>query len=98
MEFLGVVIFQDPLKPNVKKVIKSLERNDIYTMIITGDDKYNALNVAMNSEMIPKNSSFFLGYKDKSEIRFGYYSNTEVINKLYSNRNIPNIEASILES
>lgn len=67
-------------------------------MIITGDDKYNALNVAMNSNIISENSDFFLAFRDKDEVRFGYYSNYEVKNKLYSNRNISKIDASMLES
>ena len=67
-------------------------------LIITGDDKYSALNVAMNSNIISQTADFYLAFKDKDEVRFGYYSNTEVKNKLYSNRNITQIEASILES
>ncbi|XP_072114405.1 polyamine-transporting ATPase 13A3-like isoform X1 [Mobula birostris] len=53
MEFLGLIMMQNKLKPCSISVIRELESARIRTVMVTGDNMLTALSVARESGMIP---------------------------------------------
>ncbi|KAK3105212.1 hypothetical protein FSP39_019931 [Pinctada imbricata] len=54
MNFLGLMILQNKLKPQTKPVIHKLMRANIRTVMVTGDMIKTAISVARNCGIIPK--------------------------------------------
>ncbi|XP_038078071.1 probable cation-transporting ATPase 13A3 isoform X1 [Patiria miniata] len=51
LEFLGLMILENKLKPETRPVIEELNRANIRTIMITGDNLLTAINVACKSGM-----------------------------------------------
>ncbi|XP_055502195.1 polyamine-transporting ATPase 13A3 isoform X1 [Leucoraja erinacea] len=52
MEFMGLIIMQNKLKPDTPRVLKELRRANIRTVMVTGDNMLTAVSVARNCGMI----------------------------------------------
>uniref|UniRef100_A0A3Q1FSR2 Polyamine-transporting ATPase 13A3 n=1 Tax=Acanthochromis polyacanthus TaxID=80966 RepID=A0A3Q1FSR2_9TELE len=53
MEFLGLIIMQNKLKPETPGVLQDLHRANIRTVMVTGDNMLTAISVARDCGMIP---------------------------------------------
>ncbi|XP_062868539.1 polyamine-transporting ATPase 13A3 isoform X2 [Trichomycterus rosablanca] len=53
MEFLGLIIMQNKLKPETPRVLEVLSRANIRTVMVTGDNMLTAISVARDCGMIP---------------------------------------------
>ncbi|XP_029904873.1 probable cation-transporting ATPase 13A3 isoform X2 [Myripristis murdjan] len=53
MEFLGLIIMQNKLKPETPKVLQDLHEANIRTIMVTGDNMLTAISVARDCGMIP---------------------------------------------
>ncbi|KAL2089748.1 hypothetical protein ACEWY4_014436 [Coilia grayii] len=53
MEFLGLIIMQNKLKPETPGVLEDLRRANIRTVMVTGDNMLTAISVARDCGMIP---------------------------------------------
>ncbi|KAM7409529.1 hypothetical protein PAMA_001151 [Pampus argenteus] len=53
MEFLGLIIMQNKLKPETPGVLQDLYRANIRTVMVTGDNMLTAISVARDCGMIP---------------------------------------------
>ncbi|XP_062411536.1 polyamine-transporting ATPase 13A3 isoform X2 [Sardina pilchardus] len=53
MEFLGLIIMQNKLKPETPGVLEDLRRAHIRTVMVTGDNMLTAISVARDCGMIP---------------------------------------------
>ncbi|XP_008285779.1 probable cation-transporting ATPase 13A3 [Stegastes partitus] len=53
MEFLGLIIMQNKLKPETPAVLQDLHRANIRTVMVTGDNMLTAISVARDCGMIP---------------------------------------------
>ncbi|XP_075058372.1 putative cation-transporting ATPase 13A4 isoform X2 [Mixophyes fleayi] len=60
MEFLGLLILENRLKPETKPVLDELNAANIRTVMITGDNIQTATTVAKNCGMIPEGSKVIL--------------------------------------
>ncbi|XP_063772480.1 probable cation-transporting ATPase 13A4 [Pseudophryne corroboree] len=60
MEFLGLLILENRLKPESKPVLEELNAANIRTVMITGDNIQTATTVAKNCGMIPECSKVIL--------------------------------------
>ncbi|XP_063772479.1 probable cation-transporting ATPase 13A5 [Pseudophryne corroboree] len=60
MEFLGLLILENRLKPETQPVLEELKAANIRTLMITGDNIQTATTVAKNCGMIPDGSKIFL--------------------------------------
>ncbi|XP_066457981.1 probable cation-transporting ATPase 13A5 isoform X2 [Eleutherodactylus coqui] len=60
MEFLGLLILENRLKPETKPVLEELNTANIRTVMITGDNIQTATTVAKNCGMIPEDSKVIL--------------------------------------
>ncbi|XP_075720182.1 putative cation-transporting ATPase 13A4 [Rhinoderma darwinii] len=60
MEFLGLLILENSLKPETKPVLEELNAANIRTVMITGDNIQTATTVAKNCGMIPESSKVIL--------------------------------------
>ncbi|XP_056421368.1 probable cation-transporting ATPase 13A4 [Hyla sarda] len=60
MDFLGLLILENRLKPETKPVLDELNAANIRTVMITGDNIQTATTVAKNCGMIPENSKVIL--------------------------------------
>ncbi|XP_075056986.1 putative cation-transporting ATPase 13A4 [Mixophyes fleayi] len=60
MEFLGLLILENRLKPETKPVLDELNAANIRTVMITGDNTQTATTVAKNCGMIPEGSQVIL--------------------------------------
>ncbi|XP_075058375.1 putative cation-transporting ATPase 13A4 [Mixophyes fleayi] len=60
MEFLGLLILENRLKPETKPVLEELHKANIRTVMITGDNIQTATTVAKNCCMIPDGSKIIL--------------------------------------
>ncbi|XP_069476247.1 probable cation-transporting ATPase 13A4 [Ambystoma mexicanum] len=56
LEFLGLLILENRLKPETNAILKELSAANIRIVMITGDNIQTATTVAKNSGMIPKRS------------------------------------------
>ncbi|XP_038671734.1 probable cation-transporting ATPase 13A3 isoform X2 [Scyliorhinus canicula] len=52
MEFMGLLIMQNKLKPDSSHVLEELRKANIRTVMVTGDNMLTAVSVARNSGMI----------------------------------------------
>ncbi|XP_035764116.1 probable cation-transporting ATPase 13A3 [Neolamprologus brichardi] len=53
MEFLGLIIMQNKLKPETPGVLQDLHQANIRTVMVTGDNMLTAISVARDCGMIP---------------------------------------------
>lgn len=60
MEFLGLLILENRLKPETSMVLEELQSANIRTVMITGDNIQTATTVAKNCGMIPEGSKVVL--------------------------------------
>ncbi|XP_069460637.1 probable cation-transporting ATPase 13A5 [Ambystoma mexicanum] len=60
LEFLGILVFENQLKPETKPVLQELKDARIRTLMVTGDNLQTALTVARNSGMICETSTSIL--------------------------------------
>ncbi|XP_075717875.1 putative cation-transporting ATPase 13A4 [Rhinoderma darwinii] len=60
MEFLGLLILENRLKPETSMVLEELHAANIRTLMITGDNIQTATTVAKNCGMIPEGSKVVL--------------------------------------
>ncbi|XP_078523057.1 putative cation-transporting ATPase 13A4 [Lissotriton helveticus] len=60
LEFLGLLVMENQLKPETKPVLQELLEARIRTVMVTGDNLQTALTVAKRSGMIPKSSRHIL--------------------------------------
>ncbi|XP_078523058.1 putative cation-transporting ATPase 13A4 [Lissotriton helveticus] len=56
LEFLGLMVMENQLKPETKPVLEELLEAKIRTVMVTGDNLQTALTVAKHSGMIPESS------------------------------------------
>ncbi|XP_057317780.1 polyamine-transporting ATPase 13A3-like [Hydractinia symbiolongicarpus] len=64
LQFLGLIIFENVLKPASKNVIKTLENANIRTIMATGDNLYTAASVAREVDIVKS-------YQKIIEVKFG---------------------------
>ncbi|KAJ1086895.1 hypothetical protein NDU88_000093 [Pleurodeles waltl] len=60
LQFLGLLILENRLKPETSGILKELKVANIHTVMITGDNIQTATTVARKCGMIPKNSQVIL--------------------------------------
>ncbi|KAG9493959.1 hypothetical protein GDO78_001694, partial [Eleutherodactylus coqui] len=60
LEFLGLLILENRLKPETKPVLQELSTANIRTVMITGDNLQTAITVARTSSLVPENSNIIL--------------------------------------
>ncbi|KAM4040349.1 putative cation-transporting ATPase 13A4 [Anomaloglossus baeobatrachus] len=60
MEFLGLLILENRLKPETKPALQELSAANIRTVMITGDNLQTAITVARTSGLVPMNSNVIL--------------------------------------
>ncbi|XP_078523236.1 putative cation-transporting ATPase 13A4 [Lissotriton helveticus] len=60
LEFLGLLVMENQLKPETKPVLEELLEARIRTVMVTGDNLQTALTVGKRSGMIPESSKGFL--------------------------------------
>lgn len=58
--FLGLMVFENRLKPQTTPVIRTLRKADIRNVMVTGDNILTALSVARDCEMIETNDQVIL--------------------------------------
>jgi len=57
LEFLGFIIFENPLKPGTKNTIETLNKASIRSVMCTGDNILTGISVARECNMIDKNAT-----------------------------------------
>uniref|UniRef100_A0A672FZT2 ATPase 13A3 n=1 Tax=Salarias fasciatus TaxID=181472 RepID=A0A672FZT2_SALFA len=60
MEFLGLIIMQNKLKPETPSVLQDLHRANIRTVMVTGDNMLTAISVARDCGMIPPHDTVII--------------------------------------
>ncbi|KAK9708552.1 hypothetical protein K7432_009565 [Basidiobolus ranarum] len=61
IDFMGLVLFKNMLKPDTKEAIIELKEGDTRTLMITGDTALTGIYIARACEMIPPNNRVLLG-------------------------------------
>ncbi|XP_060531702.1 polyamine-transporting ATPase 13A3-like isoform X5 [Cylas formicarius] len=72
MIFLGLLIMQNPLKDETRPVLQQLQRANIRTVMITGDNIMTAIAVAKDCGMVPPNSDVYILDADESNESQGF--------------------------
>ncbi|XP_063298845.1 probable cation-transporting ATPase 13A4 [Pelobates fuscus] len=67
LEFLGLLILENRLKPETKPVLQELSSANIRTVMITGDNLQTAITVAKTSGLVPENSKVILVDADEPD-------------------------------
>ncbi|MEE6501504.1 hypothetical protein FKM82_004217 [Ascaphus truei] len=65
LEFLGLLILENRLKPETKPVLQELSCANIRTVMITGDNLQTAITVARTSGLVPEISNIILVEADE---------------------------------
>uniref|UniRef100_A0A8C5Q5X4 Cation-transporting ATPase n=1 Tax=Leptobrachium leishanense TaxID=445787 RepID=A0A8C5Q5X4_9ANUR len=65
LEFLGLLILENRLKPETKPVLQELNSANIRTVMITGDNLQTAITVAKTSGLVPESSNVILVEADE---------------------------------
>lgn len=68
LRFLGLIIFENKLKPRTIETIERLEDAKIRTIMCTGDNILTAISVGRHTSIIDSNSACFLPHLDLSEL------------------------------
>ncbi|XP_054266633.1 polyamine-transporting ATPase 13A3-like isoform X2 [Macrosteles quadrilineatus] len=58
--FLGLIVFENRLKPGTVGVIKTLQAANIHTVMVTGDNQLTAVSVARECGIVAANEAVFL--------------------------------------
>lgn len=66
LNFLGFIIMQNRLKPTTPPVIQTLEKGNIKSVMITGDNAFTAITVGKESGILQKDVPIYLGDVDDS--------------------------------
>ncbi|ORX93922.1 hypothetical protein K493DRAFT_374524 [Basidiobolus meristosporus CBS 931.73] len=61
IDFMGLVLFKNMLKPDTKEAIAELKEGDTRTIMITGDTALTGIYIARACEMLPPNNRVLLG-------------------------------------
>lgn len=61
MNFCGFFAFDNPIKPETTSVIKTLTKNFLRCIMITGDNIFTGISVAQRSGFIPPQKHLYLG-------------------------------------
>lgn len=61
MHFLGLIVFQNELKPDSAQAIETLQRGDVRVVMITGDNAMTGCYIARASGMVQPNTRVLLG-------------------------------------
>ena len=56
--FLGLIIFQNKIKPNTKKTLKRLVSDGLFPIISTGDNAFTSISLVKECHLIENNSKF----------------------------------------
>jgi len=56
LEFLGFIVFENPLKPGTKKTIEALNDANIRSLMCTGDNILTGISVAKECSMLSKDA------------------------------------------
>lgn len=70
LTFLGFIVMQNRLKPTTPPVIQTLEKGNIKSVMITGDNAFTAVTVGKESGILPKDIPIYLGDIDDSTGKF----------------------------
>ncbi|XP_063775692.1 probable cation-transporting ATPase 13A4 [Pseudophryne corroboree] len=60
LEFLGLLILENRMKPETKPVLQELSAANIRTVMVTGDNLQTAITVARSSSLVPESSNIIL--------------------------------------
>ncbi|KAM8953694.1 putative cation-transporting ATPase 13A4 [Pelodytes ibericus] len=75
LEFLGLLILENRLKPETKPVLQELSSANIRTVMITGDNLQTAITVAKTSGLVSETSNIILVEADEpTEFKFAKIS------------------------
>ena len=67
LTFLGFLIFENKLKPVSLDIISKLKEANLKVLMVTGDNPFTAINVAIKCNILPNEQSLlFLGTIDTS--------------------------------
>lgn len=61
MTFAGLIVFENPLKPESRETLETLRRCGVRNAIITGDNLLTALSVGISLSLFDYNSRVFVG-------------------------------------
>ena len=69
MDFLSLYMMENPLQENAVGIIRNLKSQNILSKIITGDNLFTAMNVAMNVRILGKDSPVYVAdnHQDKDD-------------------------------
>lgn len=69
LDFVGFIIFENKLKPTTTAVIDELQRSNIGTVMVTGDNILTAISVARECNMINKTAHCFVPHFAEGDFR-----------------------------
>ena len=100
MIFLGLLVFVNPLKKGVNRVITDLHISDIKSIMITGDALNTAVHVGYASGIVEDDKCIWIGQLNKSKLCVSWYqTNKSDINKANEKEHIHSqIETIIKEN
>lgn len=61
LQFLGFIVFENRIKPTTKRIIESLRRATVRTLMCTGDNLLTAVSVSRDCGMLATKSPVFVG-------------------------------------
>ena len=61
LNFLGLLVMENKMKPVTKEVIQNLQECEVGTIMATGDNVLTAISVAKQCNIIPARGTVFLG-------------------------------------
>ncbi|KAM9960066.1 hypothetical protein ACTFIW_007299 [Dictyostelium discoideum] len=86
LEFLGFIIMENRIKPQSPPIIKKLQKANIRTVMVTGDNGLTATSVAKQCGIIKNDSILFMGLIQPSSTPTPS-TQTNVASTLYTNSN-----------
>ncbi len=78
LEFLGLIVMENRLKPQSMPVIQCLKEANIRTIMCTGDNLLTAVSVAHDSDMVYDDEKVIIVEANSGEeLKFAYAENTK---------------------
>lgn len=65
LELDGIISFQNEMNKNVKQIVQNLNKNQINTAIVTGDNIYTSIKVGVDLSFYKSNKIIICDYENK---------------------------------
>lgn len=82
LQFFSIVLFENKIKESTKSAIEQIKKSDICPFIITGDNIYTSINIALRCKILTSSDELFVGTVKNGKVGFQFFSKNDISRKI----------------